>query len=84
MAMENTDFQEWSTTCPFCGVEDQLTVLSLTVERTGERRSVNAKLRPDGFTWSNENDKDGSSSDELVQCGECGGLMTLDDLYKEN
>ena len=61
---------QWQTTCPDCGVADQMNVYSGTFIAMGMPLDA-----AEGFSFSDAKQVD--TSDERVQCGYCKGTWDL-------
>jgi hypothetical protein len=75
------EFDQWYTTCPKC--DGALIVRTATLEATGETIDVNELLQADGFLVPSD-ERDCSTSDELVECLDCHAMFTLDEVSIEN
>ena len=79
---------QWSTDCPACG-DEGLRVMEAEYffgGKGGRNRGrvplppEGVPLRPDGFVFEGDEEKDQSTTDETVACPKCGWRGTLDDV----
>ncbi len=76
-------FESFSTRCPYCGQENCITVIEVTLVQTGQTLQPDVPLQADGFDiygFCDPDLKDSSTEDERVHCDECGAEFDLGDL----
>ncbi len=77
------DGKQFETRCPDCGDPRKLRVIQVTLVRTGETHTVNELLEPDGFYVNLDDEKDQSTTDEIVRCSACTKTYPLTELMLE-
>jgi NTP pyrophosphatase (non-canonical NTP hydrolase) len=78
-AVERRDkWAQWNTHCPDCGCE-RLYVVEVVLMATGRRLGMHLPLCADGFEVPTD-EKDASTTDEVVTCDNCGGKFELSQL----
>jgi len=64
------DDASFSTTCPRCGVDGELSVVEAVLATTGRTLKIDSSLSADGFEVPT-NARDASTDDEVVRCNAC-------------
>ena len=76
-------FKTFSTRCPYCGIDGNITIVEATLVCTGVVLHPNIPLRSDGFDVSYQDDpseENLSTENERVLCNNCGTEFNLSDL----
>jgi hypothetical protein len=70
--ISTSEWASWSTSCPYCGADDQLSVVSGTFEAMG------MPLSADGFSTA---DAQSFNTDEVqIACGACRREFSMDEV----
>lgn len=73
VAVKSDDYATFSTSCPYCGVEDHLEVVS------GQFNAMGIELTSDGFAFADA--KNVHTKDEQIRCDACQRTFPLAKIF---